>query len=230
MQLWPFAPEYTTNERCCKAPKLVFKPRTCVLILIVILTSDDIDFDSTSGQIHTLPSKMSQLFQINRLLRYPQTHRALHRLYSAAANTGSKKHINTLVKNNKVVLFMKGVPDQPMCGFSNGMVQVLRMHGVMDFESHNVLEDEDLRQGERNVLQWAAAAASSKKKHWIGWTWLVATCHVAEPCVREISVANVTDHPMVGFNESLQSYIFKWQFTLFYNVCSNRPKIHMMLM
>ena len=89
---------------------------------------------------------MNHLFQINRVLRHPQTQGILQRLYSAAA-TGSKEHIDQLVKNNKVVLFMKGVPQQPQCGFSNGMVQILRMHGVESFDSHNVLEDENLRQG-----------------------------------------------------------------------------------
>lgn len=41
---------------------------------------------------------------------------------------------------------MKGVPDAPKCGFSNAVVQILRMHGVQ-YHSHDVLEDEDLRQG-----------------------------------------------------------------------------------
>ena len=33
-------------------------------------------------------------------------------------------------KENKVVLFMKGVPQQPMCGFSKAVVQILELHGV----------------------------------------------------------------------------------------------------
>ena len=90
---------------------------------------------------------MNRILQLNRLIRHPQQVSILQRLYSAAA-TGSKEHIDGLVKNSKVVLFMKGIPDQPMCGFSNGMVQILRMHGVDAFDSHNVLEDEDLRQGQ----------------------------------------------------------------------------------
>lgn len=56
------------------------------------------------------------------------------------------KDIEKLVKNNKVVVFMKGVPEQPQCGFSNAVVQILRMHGVK-YDAHNVLKDEDLRQG-----------------------------------------------------------------------------------
>lgn len=51
-----------------------------------------------------------------------------------------------MVKNNKVVVFMKGVPDAPRCGFSNAVVQILRMHGVK-YDSHDVLSNESLRQG-----------------------------------------------------------------------------------
>jgi len=44
---------------------------------------------------------------------------------------------------------MKGVPEEPRCGFSNAVVQVLRMHGVK-YDSHDVLRDEELRQGKKN--------------------------------------------------------------------------------
>jgi monothiol glutaredoxin len=46
----------------------------------------------------------------------------------------------------KVVVFMKGVPEEPRCGFSNAVVQVFRMHGVK-YDAHDVLSDEELRQG-----------------------------------------------------------------------------------
>jgi len=41
---------------------------------------------------------------------------------------------------------MKGVPDEPRCGFSNAVVQILRMHGVT-YDAHDVLKDEEFRQG-----------------------------------------------------------------------------------
>jgi len=71
----------------------------------------------------------------------------LGRCLSSAA-TGSKEHIDGLVKTGqKVVVFMKGTPDAPRCGFSNAVVQILKMHGVDNFDAYNVLEDEQLRQG-----------------------------------------------------------------------------------
>ena len=58
-----------------------------------------------------------------------------------------KDQYEQMVKQNKVVVFMKGVPDQPMCGFSNAVVQIFRMHGVTNYDAHNVLADESIRQG-----------------------------------------------------------------------------------
>lgn len=51
-------------------------------------------------------------------------------------------------QKNKVVVFMKGVPEEPKCGFSNAVVQILRMHGVK-YDAHDVLADETLRQGSK---------------------------------------------------------------------------------
>ena len=56
--------------------------------------------------------------------------------------------LGEMVKKDKVVVFIKGTPAQPMCGFSNAVVQILRMHGVDDYAAYNVLDDQDLRQGQ----------------------------------------------------------------------------------
>ena len=74
---------------------------------------------------------------------------AAPRLFATEAASLNEK-FDKLVKNNKVVVFMKGVPEQPMCGFSNAVVQIMRMHGV-EYDSHNVLADETVRQG-LNIL------------------------------------------------------------------------------
>lgn len=67
-------------------------------------------------------------------------------LFNRFLATKAADEIEKLVKNNKVVVFMKGVPEQPRCGFSNAVVQILRMHGVK-YDAHDVLADESLRQG-----------------------------------------------------------------------------------
>lgn len=71
-----------------------------------------------------------------------------------ASKSGSKEHIESLVKQKPVVVFMKGTQEQPRCGFSNAVVQILRFHGVDKFDSYNVLEDEDLRQGIKEYTNW----------------------------------------------------------------------------
>lgn len=68
------------------------------------------------------------------------------RFLCAAADL--QKDLGEMVKKDKVVVFMKGTPAQPMCGFSNAVVQILRMHGVDDYAAYNVLEDQELRQGQ----------------------------------------------------------------------------------
>ena len=70
-----------------------------------------------------------------------------------SVDTGSSEHIRKLVDSNKVVLFMKGTPDEPMCGFSKAVVQILSMHGV-EYDSHNILEDMNLRSGIKTFSDW----------------------------------------------------------------------------
>lgn len=55
-----------------------------------------------------------------------------------------------MVKKSKVVVFMKGNPEAPRCGFSNAVVQVMRMHAV-PYDSYDVLSDENLRQGKQTT-------------------------------------------------------------------------------
>ncbi|XP_047395843.1 glutaredoxin-related protein 5, mitochondrial isoform X2 [Sciurus carolinensis] len=59
---------------------------------------------------------------------------------------GRAEQLDTLVKKDKVVVFLKGTPEQPQCGFSNAVVQILRLHGVRDYAAYNVLDDPELRQ------------------------------------------------------------------------------------
>ena len=59
----------------------------------------------------------------------------------------SRLKIQEAVTSTPVVLFMKGTPDQPQCGFSRAAVQILEMQGVPPekFKSYDVLEDSQLR-------------------------------------------------------------------------------------
>jgi monothiol glutaredoxin len=62
--------------------------------------------------------------------------------------------IKEQVTKNPVVLYMKGSPDFPQCGFSANVVGILRACGVEDFFSVNVLENPDIRQGIKEYANW----------------------------------------------------------------------------
>ena len=62
--------------------------------------------------------------------------------------------IKDQVTKNPVVLYMKGSPDFPQCGFSANVVGILRACGVEDFYSVNVLENPDIRQGIKEYANW----------------------------------------------------------------------------
>lgn len=64
------------------------------------------------------------------------------------------KRIDDLVKGHRVVLFMKGTAQFPMCGFSGRAIQVLKAAGADEFKTVNVLEDEAVRQGIKDYAQW----------------------------------------------------------------------------
>ena len=65
-----------------------------------------------------------------------------------------QQRINELVKGNRVMLFMKGNSQFPMCGFSGRAIQVLKAAGATDIKTFNVLEDDDVRQGIKDYAQW----------------------------------------------------------------------------
>jgi monothiol glutaredoxin len=65
-----------------------------------------------------------------------------------------QQRIDDIVKNHRVVLFMKGTAQFPMCGFSGRAIQILKACGVSDLTTVNVLEDEEIRQGIKTYSDW----------------------------------------------------------------------------
>ena len=75
--------------------------------------------------------------------------------------------IDTQVKSNDVVLFMKGTADMPQCGFSGRSVQVLQQLGVK-FKDVNVLADEALRNGIKEYTNWPTIPQLYVKGEFVG--------------------------------------------------------------
>ena len=80
---------------------------------------------------------------------------------------GIEQFIANEVKGNDVVVFMKGTPQFPQCGFSGQVVQILDYLGV-PFKGINVLESDDLRQGIKAYAQWPTIPQLYVKGEFVG--------------------------------------------------------------
>ena len=75
--------------------------------------------------------------------------------------------IKSKVDANPVMLFMKGTPQFPQCGFSSVVVQILDHLGV-DYAAENVLESDDLRQGVKEFSDWPTIPQLYVKGEFVG--------------------------------------------------------------
>ena len=82
-------------------------------------------------------------------------------------NNAALGKIKEYVEGNNVVLFMKGTPDFPQCGFSSAISQILKNLGV-DFSAINVLEDDMLRQGIKDFTDWPTIPQLFIKGEFVG--------------------------------------------------------------
>lgn len=101
-----------------------------------------------------------------------------------------KDEIDHIVKSNKVVLFMKGVPEAPKCGFSNAVCQILRMHGVA-YESHDILEDESLRQGIKEYSNWPTIPQVFINGQFVGGCDVLLQLHQSGDLIEELEKAGI---------------------------------------
>lgn len=81
--------------------------------------------------------------------------------------SGINDFIDNEVKNNDVVLFMKGTPQFPQCGFSGQVVQILDYLGV-PYKGINVLADDSLRNGIKEYSNWPTIPQLYVKGEFIG--------------------------------------------------------------
>ncbi|KAI9016537.1 thioredoxin-like protein [Phycomyces nitens] len=91
-----------------------------------------------------------------------------------------RQKIDEDVKSSDIVLFMKGTPDQPMCGFSRATIQILQVQGV-DFDKHvkafNVLADDDLREGIKEYSEWPTIPQVYVKGEFVGGCDIMLNMH-----------------------------------------------------
>lgn len=149
-------------------------------------------FSSTQTLIRSISSCHSRLGNIQKTNQtknqiFSQVPRSVFTKlnYSTNHTNDVKKTIDSLVKNKPVVVFMKGTANQPMCGFSKAVVDILNMHGVK-FETHNVLADEDIRSGVKEYSNWPTIPQIFFNGEFIGGCDILLEMHRSGELVEEL--------------------------------------------
>ena len=88
----------------------------------------------------------------------------------------TRARIETLVKSNNVVLFMKGTRFFPQCGFSARAISILQQSGVK-FETVDVLADPEIRQGIKDFANWPTIPQLYVKGEFVGGSDIMMSMH-----------------------------------------------------
>lgn len=101
-----------------------------------------------------------------------------------------KSQLDEMVKKDKVVVFMKGVPEAPRCGFSNAVIQILRMHGV-SFAAYDVLSDETLRQSVKEYSNWPTIPQVYIDSQFVGGCDILLQMHRSQELIDTLKTAGI---------------------------------------
>ena len=88
----------------------------------------------------------------------------------------AKQIIEGDIKNNKVMIYMKGTPDFPQCGFSAKSVSILQSYKI-PFAAKNILEDPELRQGIKDFTEWPTIPQIFINGEFIGGCDIITELH-----------------------------------------------------
>ncbi|KAL4972892.1 4-hydroxybenzoate polyprenyl transferase [Aspergillus desertorum] len=101
------------------------------------------------------------------------------KIYARLLSTETKAAIDKAVASAPVVLFMKGTPETPQCGFSRASIQILGLQGVdpKKFVAFNVLEDPELRQGIKEYSDWPTIPQLYLDKEFVGGCDILMSLH-----------------------------------------------------
>jgi monothiol glutaredoxin len=94
-----------------------------------------------------------------------------------------RQYIESEIKNNDVVVFMKGMADLPMCGFSAKVVNILKSLGVK-FKDIDVLKSEEIRQGIKDYTDWPTIPQLYVKGEFIGGCDIVSEMFASKELVK----------------------------------------------
>lgn len=109
---------------------------------------------------------------------------------SSSASTGIAQKIEEIISQDKVVLFMKGTPEAPMCGFSATVVKILQVLNV-PFTGVNVLESPEVREGIKQYSDWPTIPQLYISKEFIGGCDIVHDLYSSKELEEILSKAGV---------------------------------------
>ena len=101
-----------------------------------------------------------------------------------------KDLINGEIENNEVCLFMKGTPDEPQCGFSMAVSNMLKILNV-NFKGINVLENENLRHGIKEFSDWPTIPQLYIKKEFVGGSDIVKEMYENGELIKLLESKNI---------------------------------------
>ncbi|XP_075152861.1 glutaredoxin 5 [Haematobia irritans] len=137
---------------------------------------------------------MRQFLRPNAIYRAPVVFTQTTRFFSAEGNappqTFTKDVLQKLVNTNKVVVFMKGNPEAPRCGFSNAVVQILRMHGVQ-YDAHDVLQSDELREKIKEFSDWPTIPQVFINGEFVGGCDIMLQMHQSGDLIEELKKVGI---------------------------------------
>jgi monothiol glutaredoxin len=106
----------------------------------------------------------------------------------------AKQKIQNIIESNDVVLFMKGTPDMPQCGFSMAVANVLKMLNIK-FSGVNVLEDEEIRNEIKVFSDWPTIPQVYIKGEFIGG------CDIVKEMFEKKELQSLLDEKKISYKK-----------------------------
>ena len=107
------------------------------------------------------------------------------------------QRIRQTIDNSDVVLFMKGTPVFPQCGFSSTLVQVLSLMGVK-FKGFDVLEDPEVRDGIKSFSEWPTIPQLYVKGEFVGGCDIVREMYESGELTEFMTAHGIDQQPQQG--------------------------------
>ena len=102
----------------------------------------------------------------------------------------TKDKIQNIIDEHDVLLFMKGTPVMPQCGFSAAVVGVLSHMGIR-YNSVNVLEDPEIREGIKEFSDWPTIPQLYVKKEFVGGCDIIREMHESGELTQYLNNAGI---------------------------------------